>query len=318
LLSSVIWIIAVVGAERTSVDRVLAEAGEAGIKVGLPRAGVDPEAAATRILSSVDGLAWVGVRSRGGMVIIEIVEKKTRIPDFLTDVPCDIIAGCNGVIVKLVPLQGNAVAAQGATVRAGQVLISGAVPELAQAPDKDQGNNHDTPEPDKVSYPGFVRAQGIALATVWYEAYAEVPLRSIVKVNTGKTEKSLVLGYNGRYVVIYGKRQPSFSDYGEDERVLWRFSWRNRTGTVELKTITFNEVLSRPTTLSLEQATLQAKEEALKKVFERIPPGAEQVRTWASVVQEGPDAAGIKVTVETVEDIGVPKPLFQEPTVRAN
>lgn len=304
-LSSLIWVIVVIGAERVSVDRILEAARGAGVRVGAFRREVDLEATASRIQSDIGDLAWVGVRMRGSMVVIEVVEKEEVPRDPYEDVPCDIIAGRDGVLLRLVAMQGKPTASPGRTVRAGDVLISGRVPGLAP-PGQGPGGPAETRTPGE----GLVRARGIALASVWYEAYAEAPLKTMIRVRTGRVEKKIVLRYDGKTVTLYGKKGPGFERYDTEEDVLWSYRWRNRNDPVELTTVTFHEVIERANTVPPEHARLQAEEKALRLLEERLPPGAERARIWAHVVQEGPDVVGVKVTVETVQDIAVPRPVL--------
>ncbi|HHY38221.1 MAG TPA: sporulation protein YqfD [Clostridia bacterium] len=303
-LSSLVWVIVVIGAQRVSVDRIMEAAREAGVRVGAFQGEVDPEVTASKILDEVGDLAWVGVRIRGCMVVIEVVEKEEVPKDPFEDLPCDIIARRDGVLLKLLAIQGEPMVSPGRTVRAGDVLISGRVPGSVP-PGRNPGNAADSRLPGE----GLVRARGIALASVWYEAYAEVPLRTVVRVRSGRIEKKIVLRYHGKTVTLYGRKAPSFGRYDTEERVLWRYRWRNRDAPVELTTVTFHEVIERTDTVPLEHARLQAKEKALELIERQLPPGVERARTWARVIQEGPNLVGAKVTVETVQDIGVPRPI---------
>lgn len=303
-LSSLVWVIVVIGAERVSVDRILETARDAGVRVGTFRREVDSEVTASRILNEVDDLAWVGVRVRGCMVIIEVVEKEEIQKDPFEDVPCDIIARQDGVLLKLLSMQGKPMVSPGRTVRAGDVLISGRIPEPMPP-----GRNPSDVVNSRLPNERLVRARGIALASVWYEAYAEVPLRTVIRVRTGRVEKKIVLRYQGKSVTLYGRKAPSFGRYDMEERVVWGYQWRNRSALVELTTIAFHEVIERTNTVPLEHARLQAKERALEFIERQLPPGVERARTWARVIQEGPDLVGVKVRVETIQDIGVPRPI---------
>lgn len=160
-LSLHIWFVRVEGTERVDPQAVLELAREAGLAPGVRRAGVDADEVQRTLLIGLEDLVWAGLELRGTRAVITVAER--RLPEEADQGPGHIVAARDGVVERIAVVAGTPDVAEGDTVRAGQVLISGLLPP-------------GTPEFSERVAQGeapYVRAQGSVRAVVWYEAVAQ-------------------------------------------------------------------------------------------------------------------------------------------------
>ena len=113
-----------------------------------------------------------------------------------------IVARSSGIVTHIEPLSGEALVAQGDTVLAGEVLISGAV-------------TLDAPQYSELENLGqiLVRAQGQVFARTWHTMTASIPLEAQVKSYTGEKASRWTLSILGHRIDFFGKSGISFPEY---------------------------------------------------------------------------------------------------------
>ena len=122
-LSSYIWNIEVVGAEKLSSDEVLSVCKTLGLYEGASRRSIDPEVLRTRLALKLDKIAWASVNIEGVKATVNISEAIETEKN--TAEPCNLIAIRDGVITGIEVTTGSVSIALGQTVSAGDLLVSG-------------------------------------------------------------------------------------------------------------------------------------------------------------------------------------------------
>lgn len=281
-----VWQVEVVGNHTVETEEILALAKAQNISVGAWRSSVRARQAQEAIVANCGQLVWCGVYQEGSRVTIEVVEKTQRHTD--TRKGNSVTAGKDGILTELIVLRGTAVKAVGDTVKQGEVLIEGVEPV------------YDGEDSKKVRPVG---ARGIARARVWYEGYGKVSLETIEKERTGNTAYGLTI-QAGETVFDWQSEKISRFTLWETEKTTWQ--WRNQIFPVEIITDIYYECEPIAKTLSVEEATALAAEEAWQSVAQRTPKDAHLKDKRLDVLSD--TSAGMICTrawAETEEEIGV-------------
>lgn len=183
LAGQYIWFIRLDGvsvAERARA--ILSAADRAGLRVGAQRRAVNLERVAREVLTEVPGLAWAGVELRGTVASVRVVEKALKPAQSAS--ARHLVATVPGLVRSVVTIRGLPLVQPGETVKAGQILISGVVPEVMAS----------AAGIGTVAAAGgnlYVEAEGIITAKVWYEVANSVPFREVTYKRSGRWRQAL-------------------------------------------------------------------------------------------------------------------------------
>ena len=114
-------------------------AAELGLRPGVWKRNLDLSELEEELARRHGEIAWAGIRVRGTVLEIEIVE---HLPEpGLDNRPADLVAAKDGLILRILALEGTAAVAPGDTVAKGDLLIAGMVsaPETAPSGEKAAG-----------------------------------------------------------------------------------------------------------------------------------------------------------------------------------
>lgn len=296
VLSAHVWFIQVDGLQEVPERRVLAALDRLGLRPGVAKRGLQLERMADRLPIEVPELAWAGIHIRGTRAVVRVAERtvllRRQAPD---EAPADVVAAKDGVITRVLVLMGESVVSEGQTVRRGQVLIRGHLTPYEGEPPQDAG---------KLPPPRRVRARGMVRARVWYDTYAETPLRPEIAARTGAVFTRRLVRVAGKTVVLSGFGKVPFADYQREETVVRPAAWRKNRFPVELFTLKYYEVVRRVETLTQGEALRRAQAEAKRRLLERIPVTARILRETTQVLQGDGQVVGVRLAIETEEDIG--------------
>ena len=147
-----------------------------GVREGALKSALDLKEIERNLLLEIEELKWAGVSLEGAYMNIQIVERLMEPP---ADESMDLFAAKDGLVMDILVLAGQAAVEPGDTVKKGDLLISGKM-SLAPYGEEDaedpEGSEGSTVE---------VKARGMVEALVWYETYAEAPLKRVLKNKTG-------------------------------------------------------------------------------------------------------------------------------------
>ncbi len=307
VLSSFIWVIDITGNKLISEDKIVEVIRQAGLYRGVPKWSVDTAELEKSIMRQVNGLAWVGVIVDGTRLEIKVVEKVLP-PDNGAQL-MDIVAQKEGLIKQILVLSGHPLVQEGDTVTAGQVLISAAIPPLRI--EEEDNNSADNVEEDEQQLPvQYVCARGIVRARVWYDGYDEVKLQEQIKRSTGQEITKLCMKIGSKEIILMGPRQVPYAHYAKHTDVKRLPTWRNINVPVEFITVKYIEQRVYINKLSLAEARRLAGNKTMEKLHSKMPHNAKILNTQLREVKAASDEGivRVRVTVETLEEIGVEKP----------
>lgn len=125
--SNIVMAIEISGNERVTDEQITAVLEDNGIEIGSFIPNIDFRRAERKIIVALDDLAWIGVRSTGCRVIVEVNER-TMIPEMVpTTRPCNVVSTKNAQIIGLKVYMGMLIPMLGDGVQKGDLLISGVV-----------------------------------------------------------------------------------------------------------------------------------------------------------------------------------------------
>lgn len=181
LLSCFVWTLEIEGNERLEEESLLSACAQMGLSPGVWKNSVDMDAVTEGLLTQFHDLSWVSISMDGTKVTVRLAET-IEAPEIVEkEVPSDIVAAKDGVILSISAERGTPLVKPGDVVKAGQVLIS------SQITGETEG---------ETSYAAQTAAAGSVTAKTWMEWSEELPLSYLEKEYTGeeKTDHALLLG----------------------------------------------------------------------------------------------------------------------------
>lgn len=174
IYSAMLTRITIEGADLVSEDTIIAATG-----IVLPAMFADPDTEAIeKALVALDGISGATVVRRGTTLKIKVIEELTDTEIIDTVTPAPIIASEDGVVRRIIVVQGTAAVKAGDTVRKGDTLIK---PYTQNA----EGNQI------------AVRAMGEVIADVYYQRHTVYSDRVIGDVRTGASETFVTIELPG-------------------------------------------------------------------------------------------------------------------------
>ncbi|HOL18420.1 MAG TPA: sporulation protein YqfD, partial [Bacillota bacterium] len=292
--TAVVWQVRIIGTEHIDEAEVLELAGQLGLRPGVWKRSLDLAGLEEALARRHPDITWASIRLRGTLALIEIVEQLPE-PEIERG-PADLVAAKDGLITRVLVLDGEAVVAPGDTVVKGDLLIRGALVVPDHSPGEEQ-------QPEAIP----VRARGEVEARVWYEAVA--PINRVVPqhIDTGASTKSYLLSWPGKSLRLFGPAESPF-DKSRQEVVKWRWRWRNLSLPVELVTVVYHEVHITEKVISESEALQQSRDRAMELLKRQLPEGVKVEQLYFQEFREQSQDY-VRAVAETLENIAEYRPL---------
>lgn len=300
MLSSFIWFVEVRGNKKLPDQKIVQIAAEAGLGMGTVKLGLDKDMVEKYIRNEIPELSWVGVKIEGTRAIIEVAEKTIIVPEDTSI--ANIVAKKDGLIKELLVLAGKGMVQEGATVKKGDLLISGTI--MPDMPSTDVTQQEQEQEQKSVGETKYVRARGLVRAQVWYDGYGECKLRNEGVKRSGKTSQVTGIRIFGKELVLKGSQKVPFRNYEEITDAKSLPIWRNIHLPVEFVTTNYYEVVRYRDIISVSDAKNIAVKQALEDAKGQLPQGAKIAGEITEELPGDPNLIRVKVIVEAIEDIG--------------
>lgn len=193
-LSSFVWTVDVEGTEEVDPRMVLAELESLGVKPGILKPHIDNMLIENQLLVRIPELSWASLEIRGSRAILRV--RESVLPPALVDrnTPCNIVAAKDGIIHKMIVLDGQAAVGPGQTVKKGQLLVSGIIEH-----------------PDTIGV-RYVHSMGQIIARTWYQQTVELSLKEPYRQRTGRKAEIKYIGWD-RFKIPYRKEEIPYTDY---------------------------------------------------------------------------------------------------------
>ena len=194
IMSRFIWAIDFEGNRAVTDDMLMDFLVENGVEYGTARSGIDIERLEEKLRETFDGITWTSVTIDGTRLIVNVrendlvmTEEETK--EALDGYPgSDLLATQDGTVVSILTRKGVPQVTAGMEVKKGDVLVSGAVPVLA-----DDGTVRE-----------YQYCHADADVVVSYEVTYEetLALNYEYKNYTGREKKDFFLSFGGRQFVF--------------------------------------------------------------------------------------------------------------------
>lgn len=285
IMCSYIWMIEIVGTKSLDPQTVADVIASEGLREGIRKAKIDRRHIENQILLKMPELSWIGIQIRGTKAIIEIVEKREE-PELINKTDfCDIIAAKSGVINKILVLNGDGLVKDGATVKKGQVLVTGTILR----------ENSET---------RYVHALAQVTARTWYEDAEEMDLQQIEFKETGRKATQYRLKLLDKE---FGSKKPiSYDEYKEVREEKNIMSFGDYVFPVKLIASTYYELVKVPKTLTADQAKKRCEERLNERLKLQLSEKAVILDKKIDFYVEK-ESVKAKISVEILEEIGVKK-----------
>lgn len=261
-----VWDITVSGNERLSDEEIVSSLGDLGFGIGTRIPSVDFYSLCHRLVLENDGISWASVNMIGTTARVEVIELRAKedINDDGNGTPTNLIAACDGKIVRVETASGKTEVKAGETVKKGQLLVNGVL-EIGK--DGERGY-----------LPVRSRARVYAETEVRLEAV--IPLGMTEKTFAGRKNISKSINFFGKTIKL--KENSGILPEGcviiEDKRRLVLFEGGRLTGGIALPvsivTGYYEEYRTQEVMLSEEEA-LERAEREMAGSFSSAFPDAE-------------------------------------------
>lgn len=285
LASTRIWIIRIEGNSRVADATILRALTQQGLYAGAVRPKVTFDAVADAVAAYDERIAWIGLDLDGVRLTVSVLEAEYGMLAIDPTAPCNVVAVKDGVITQILAFEGAAGFAVGDYVRAGDVLISGAV----ALPD--------------IEEPMRVHARGLVKANVYYFSEYAQPLAGTERMATGKTAAYRRVEICG---LTLSESEAPFADYEIDgiTKTLLRVPFL----PISICEGRYCEMAELPSELSIPEAVELALVSAENGAMLRVPSDAaitQKTSDW--IVYDGLVVATCAVVTE--ESIGLTEEL---------
>lgn len=284
-LSSFIWAVEVEGAKKIDEQMLMEALDEYGVKKGIFKGHIDVRSIENRMMIRFPQLSWVSIQIKGTKAILRVVEA-VEPPKPVGKEPCNIIAGKDGIIERMIVLEGQAVVKEGDTVQKGQLLVSGVIEQ---------------PNTPAV----LVHAMGQIMARTWYEGIALVSLEDFMWERTGRKAVCKYLKM-GDWGIEYYREEIPYEKYETVEKNQWMMG-ENRFLPAKIVVLEYYELKKKPEGVITMEARKKAEELAFQDVRGKVPPGGKIIDKKLKYDMIGREGVEVVVYLEVLEDIGVQK-----------
>lgn len=250
LSGQVIWCVNVTGNSAVSDQEITELLARLGCGVGDRYENIDFDSLHNRFLIECDKIAWIAVNMNGTYANVEVRESSV-FDDSREDGFYNIVATEDGQIERVASVEGKPVVEKGDTVKAGELLISGAISY------KDTQNR-------------FESAEGSVYATVKRSFEISIPAKQEIKAETGmETEKKVLTFFNFKINLFANSRNPyRFCDTITVNRQIYLFD--SVKLPLQLQTITYREYTKESISLTEKEAEEMAMELYREKLYETL------------------------------------------------
>lgn len=279
-LTQMVWGVQIVGGESLDAEQLSQALGQAGIRMGMLRTGVDADAVDAAIRERFADISIVTTRMRGLTLEVEIVPLQPQPEIFDRDTPVDIVAAFDGVIERVIALEGRAVVQPGQQVKRGDVLIEGVV----IAPGGEMQ----------------VHAMGETLARVWVEGEGSASLIKEMVSATGNYQNRTMFWILDRWMPIHP--DPPYADYQIASRETELLPGLYLPAGVRRETVYEMQVSLLPR--DEEEAKREAQQAAIQQALAKLPQGSAIVDKWVEYGKIKETELTARVGLQSIQPIG--------------
>lgn len=289
-----IWLVEINGVENSDINSIIQTLDKLGIKSGALKSRI-PEGMEIKraIINDTDNIAWAWMYLEGAKARVEIYEQ-TLPPEIIDkDIPCDIVAACDGSIQRMIVRNGEEAVQVGDAVNAGDVIVSGKVAAYREG------------SPEEYIY---VHSIADVMAYTSHRKSGDYKLYYESRTPTGKRRKK-------RSIEIFGKmhtlpfKEVSYDNYDTSEkRTEITIPFFGYTG-IAFDTVCYSEVTVNKEPLSMETALEFAKNDLEEKISKELTAGSILLDENTEYVKTDEETINVTLEMNFTQNIAVERPL---------
>lgn len=283
-LSSFVWTVEVYGNKKVPTEKILSNLAILGLKPGVWKVMVDTNRISNEMLIRIDELAWVNIDIPGTRAIVEVVERVMPPKIINKDLPYNIIAAKDGLIISILVKSGIPLVKRGDTVKKGDLLVTGIVE-------------------NRYSDVRYVHALADIKARTWYEEIITVPLSKTVVKPTGNEACKYSIKIFDK-IIGFGDTKPPFKCFDVKQEIKQLFLGKNNPLPFGIIINRYIEKKLYNENISIKQAKQIAVNDAWNKIKSKIPENA-KINEKKVFFIPTKDAVKVRMLVECVEEIGI-------------
>lgn len=283
ILSSYIWMIEILGVKTISDEAILENLSRYGLRVGMSKRKIDKRNVESKMLITMPELTWIGIEIKGTKAYVTVSEKKPDPEPVNKYEPCNIIASKNGVIDKILVLNGDGVVKDGDTVVKGQLLVIGIIERY----------NMNT---------RYVHSMAKINARTWYEDVEEISFKQIQYKNTGRIIKTYGLEIPGKKFQRH--KSIPYEDFNKNIDEYFIFSFGSYVFPLKLIITSYSELKPIEKYYSVEEAKERCSERLNERIKLQLPKEALIIDKRIEYFENNESIIG-KIYIEVIEDIGI-------------
>lgn len=284
-LASHVWLVEVTGNEKISKQELLKSLEQCGLRTGIFVWQVDADRLQQDMLKKQSGLSWLWVYVKGTKALVEVKERIPKPNIVPNDVPCNVIAMCDGIIERFLVKEGLPVVKQGMSVAKGQLLVSGVMES-------------------KTLGVRFVRADALATARTYRHANAKQALVHLERRFTGKTITKNKIKLFGMDLNLYIDNNVPFKAYDVETSENQISIGNNMYIPFYRLTQVYKEVELKEQRLALDKTVENMKNQLLDTLKKEIGEG-QILNTAFELDTSNEQAVTVKLSAECSEIISM-------------
>ncbi len=266
-------------------DGVILEALEdIGVRVGTYTNSINMTDIKNKMILRLDALSWIGVNVKGGKAVITVRER-VPLPYMVNkEIPCNIVAAKDGLVVRMDTFSGAAQVQPGQTVQKGQTLVSGVVDTLNLGA-------------------RFIHAQAHVQARTWRDITAVTPAEVTGKEYTGRTYSRNAIVFMGNRINLYSGGSVNYEYY---DKISTQSVLKLPGGMlfpVSLVTEVFSEYKPKQIAISEDEGNAMLRSGLEETLYDSLHKG--EVSKMDVAYEKRGGLLGARVTAECLEDIAV-------------
>ena len=284
-----IWDFQVEGNETVPEERILRALERNGVGIGTFTFSVDPENLRNHILLEIPELSWLTVNVSGCRAVVQVRERVLPPERVDQRTPSNVVARCAGLVLEVRGLGGVNCVLPGASVEAGQLLISGV---------------EDT---DTVGA-RILAGRGSVTARTWHTLTTPIPLTQRRCVETGRKKTGWSVIFGTHRVKFFGNSSIQGREY---DKIITRHPCAvlglRLPITLVCETYRFYE--TEETTVDEAAAKQQGETVLTDQLHRQVDPYGTVTSTLCTAKRRG-DVLWVTLSAECREEIGQTAPIY--------
>ncbi|WP_317855046.1 sporulation protein YqfD [Chakrabartyella piscis] len=289
VLSSFVWVVSVEGNERISQEDILEYCKELGLSPANWKRNISTEEITKALLVEFPDISWVSVGIKGTNATIKLTETIEKVELIDKDIPTDVVATKDGVVVQITAERGTPMVAIGDVVKTGDILISSEIQLGLEGED---------------GWVEYVHAEGSIQARTWQYHTEELDLTYIEQRETDLQKDNYLLYFGDAEVdLLQPKMEGTFAI--QEVYTKW-ISLGDFSLPIGIAKESYHSYTLEEKTWSID--------EAKKKIDEKITKKAENILQTRGTIEmmdilytELDDSVKGEAIVVTIEEIGAGK-----------